>query len=452
LPEPARQQDFRQVPVRWGLSAHARRLLTLAVTGLVLALLTGRPEFIGVAAPALILLVAWREDRPAYLRLRIGLAEQRTVEGHGSDVLVDVAGQGDFEIELLLVPAEKVLAGPAVTITGRACPAAGPDVGGQDTAGQDADQRAGTGERVSRVLLPFTTEHWGYRPVGYLTVVLRDRFRLTEGTIQLNLPWADCRPDPAQMRSSVVLSKLPSRLGEHPARAVGEGIEFAGVRQFVPGDRQRRVNWPATTRLGTLHLNTFAAERTQNVVVIADATADVGPDGTTTLDLVLRGAAGVITRYLTARDRVGLIVFGSRLTWIGPGQGRRHQQRLLDLLVASPAGWDRAKGLTRLPRSALPPGALVLVFSPLLDTRVVEAVRDMRERGFGVLVVDVLSTRPRHDRSRLSGLAGRMWQLEQDAVRYSMKELGVPVVHWDGTAGLDEPLSPFSRRAMVVHR
>jgi uncharacterized protein (DUF58 family) len=94
----------------------------------------------------------------------------------------------------------------------------------------------------------------------------------------------------------------------------------------------------------------------------------------------------------------------------------------------------------------------VLVFSPLLDTRVVEAVRDMRERGFGVLVVDVLSTRPRHDRSRLSGLAGRMWQLEQDAVRYSMKELGVPVVHWDGTAGLDEPLSPFSRRAMVVHR
>ena len=51
------------------------------------------------------------------------------------------------------------------------------------------------------------------------------------------------------------------------------------MREFVPGDRQRRINWPATTRRGRLQLNTFAAERTQNVVIIADASSDVGEPG-----------------------------------------------------------------------------------------------------------------------------------------------------------------------------
>ena len=175
-----------------------------------------------------------------------------------------------------------------------------------------------------------------------LAITFTDRYRLTEGKALVQLPGDHCRPLPARLGSSVVLSRLPSRLGEHPARATGEGGEFAGVREFVPGDRQRRINWPATTRQGTVHLTTFAAERTQNIVVIADETTDVGEPGATSLDLVLRGAAGAITRYLAARDRVGLVIFAGRLSWLGPGQGQRHYQRLLDLMMATPGGWERA--------------------------------------------------------------------------------------------------------------
>ena len=452
MPEAARPQDYRQVAVRWGLSAHARRLLTLALTGLALALATGRPEFVGVAAPALLLLIAWRGDRPSHLLLRVGLADPQTLEGDESALLVDLTGLGAFDAELTLQPAEQVTAGPSITVPGAHPPGDGPSAPVRGASPRDDGPAARPGQRISHVRLPFTTPRWGYRPVGYLKIVLRDRRWLTEGIIEHNLPWIDCRPHPAVLESGIVLSKLPSRLGEHASRTAGDGVEFAGVREFMPGDRQRRVNWSATTRLGTLHLSTFAAERTQNVVVIADATADLGPAGSTTLDLVLRGAAGAITRYLTSRDRVGLIVFGSRLNWIGPGIGRRHQLRLMDMLVSSPAGWERPAGLTKLPKAALPPGSLVLVFSPLLDPRVVEAVREMRERAFGVLVIDVLSARPQHDRDKISSLAGRVWQLEQDAVRFSMKELGVPVVHWDGATSLDGPLWPYSRRAMVVRR
>jgi uncharacterized protein (DUF58 family) len=416
----------RHLPLRWGLSAHARRLVTLALAGLIIAIVTRRPEFAGLTAPALLMLATWRSDRAAELTARVSLDTPTVVEGTEVLVTVELYGHDELDARLVVDPGDHILAGTAVVLP------------------------AGRSRRVA--LLALQPTRWGRRSLGVLAVTYTDRYRLVEGRAVLQLPDIQCRPLPAGLRTSIVLGRLPSRLGEHAARSTGDGGEFAGVREFVPGDRQRRINWPATTRHGTVHLTTFAAERTQNVVVIADETTDVGDAGSTSLDLVLRGAAGAITRYLAARDRVGLIIFAGRLSWIGPSQGQRHYQRLLDLMMATPGGWERAAGLTRLPRAALPPGSLIIVFSPLLDPRLIEALRDVRERGFSVLVVDVLNSEPGHDGHRLSSLAGRLWRLEQEAIRFSLTQIGVPVVHWDGVSSLDEPLAPYTRRVLVAHR
>jgi hypothetical protein len=49
-------------------------------------------------------------------------------------------------------------------------------------------------------------------------------------------------------------------------------------------------------------------------------------------------------------------------------------------------------------------------------------------------------------------MARRIWRMEQQAIRFSLRELGVPVVHWDGEAPLDLPLAPYTRRPVVVRR
>jgi uncharacterized protein (DUF58 family) len=417
--------DGTVMPVRWSLSAHARRLLTLALAGLVIAVISRRPEFAGAAAPAVLLLTGWPVRRPAALTVAAAVTAQQLVEGEQAVVVARVSGQGGYRVRATIVPAAAFSAGAPGA---RAEPGAGP------------------------LRVPCQAEHWGSARIGRLEIVLRDRFRLAEGRVSVELPRVQTHPRPARMDGRIVLSRLPSRLGEHPSRAPGEGIEFAGVRPFAPGDRQRRINWPATTRTGSLQLNTFTAERTQNVVILADATAAVGEPGATSLDLALRGAAGAMTCYLAGGDRVGLIVYADRLSWIGPGLGRRHFHRLMDLLVSSHAGGERTAGLTRLPRAALPPGALILVFSPLLHPRLVEALRDLRERGFSVLVVDVLAAEPEGFRTRSGGLARRIWRLEQQAIRFSLTELGIPVVRWDGLSSLDEPLAPYTRRVMLTGR
>ena len=130
---------------------------------------------------------------------------------------------------------------------------------------------------------------------------------------------------------------------------------------------------------------------------------------------------------------------------------------LASALPADTGGWARGANFARLPRAALPPGALVVVFSPLLDQRFVEALRDMRERGFTMLVIDVLNAEPparRRVPSRASTdrMARRIWRMEQEAIRFSLRELGVPVVHWDGEESLDLPLAGYTRRPLGARR
>jgi len=93
-----------------------------------------------------------------------------------------------------------------------------------------------------------------------------------------------------------------------------------------------------------------------------------------------------------------------------------------------------------------------VVFSPLLDQRFVETLRDMRERGFALFVVDVLNTAPPARRTFTDATTRRIWRMEQQAIRFSLRELGVPVVHWDGETPLDLPLAPYTRRPLLARR
>jgi uncharacterized protein (DUF58 family) len=414
----------QELELHWRSSRHARRLLTLGLFGVFVATLARRPEFAGLAAPALLLLAAGRvQRRPPRISVRVRPSSRRAFEAELVAVDVVAEGQRDCQVRWTLRTGTEIAPVGATAADG------------------------------PRARFTFTPERWGRRQIGTMDVVLRDRWRLAEGHASVVLPKLDCYPAPAQQRTKVVLRRFPNRLGEHPARTFGEGVEFFGVREYVPGDRQRSINWPASTRRGRLQVNTFAAERSQDVVLLADATSDVGMPGFSALDLALRGAVAAARAYLESRDRVGVITYQwGGANWLVPGLGRRQLYRIIDSMLASDSGWARGANFRRLPRAALPPGALVVVFSPLLDQRFVEALRDMRERGFTMLVVDVLNAEPRARRRTDDRMARQIWQMEQEAIRFSLSQLGIPVVHWDGEQSLDLPLAAHTRRPMAARR
>jgi uncharacterized protein (DUF58 family) len=152
-------------------------------------------------------------------------------------------------------------------------------------------------------------------------------------------------------------------------------------------------------------------------------------------------------------DRVGLITYQWGVRWLSPGHGERHFLKIAEVILAGPPerSWDSGlHRLDRLPRSAVPPGALVLVFSPLLDQRFVETLRDLREKGHLLLVIDVLNGEPNVGHSSIGRISRRYWRMDQEAIRFSLNQLGIGVVHWDGQQSLDLPLAPYTRRPLAA--
>ena len=102
--------------------------------------------------------------------------------------------------------------------------------------------------------------------------------------------------------------------GNQVARARGEGIEFADLRPFTPGDRLRRINWRASARRGDLWVNEAHPERNADIVLFLDVFAEVRRSGPGTLDLAVGAAGSLAERYLRDKDRVGLVSFGASST------------------------------------------------------------------------------------------------------------------------------------------
>jgi uncharacterized protein (DUF58 family) len=246
--------------------------------------------------------------------------------------------------------------------------------------------------------------------------------------------------------------------GELVARVRADGLEFADTRAFVPGDRVRSVNWRASARRGELIVNERHPDRNADVVLFldsfAEARSDAGSDGT--LERAVRAAATLAGRYLARRDRVGLVTFGGVLRWLEPGGGLVQRYRLIDALLETGVEFSYAwKDVNVIPARTLPPRALVLAVTPLLDERAIVALLDLRARGHDLVVIEVSPEELVAPGPGLDALAYRLWLLQRAALRARLERSGVAVARWSDdvalAAGL-EGVRAFRRRARLSAR
>jgi len=183
-------------------------------------------------------------------------------------------------------------------------------------------------------------------------------------------------------------------------------------------------------------------ERNTDVVLFLDTFADVHSAGRGTLDLTVRAATSLAHRYLQRKDRVGLVSFGGYLSWLLPASGTRQLYRIVDSLLQMDIVLSFAtKGVDVLPPRTLPPKALVLALSPLLDPRSAAALLDLRARGFDLVVIEVSPVpfvEPGKD--ELAQLSYRLWRLSRESLRARYEQAGVPVVEWLDGVPLNVPL------------
>jgi uncharacterized protein (DUF58 family) len=143
------------------------------------------------------------------------------------------------------------------------------------------------------------------------------------------------------------------------------------------------------------------------------------------------------------------------LNWLTVSGGVTQLYRILDSLLDAEIFLSYAwKEIEILPPRTLPPHALVVALTPLLDERSVRALLDLRARGFDLAVVEISPVpfvEPGTD--ELDRLAYRLWLMRRDALRASYLRVGVPVVEWrqgDPLQAALEEVRTFRRHARVT--
>jgi uncharacterized protein (DUF58 family) len=398
----------------------------VAALALLAGLALGRPELAAAAAPLAVLVVAGLAGaRDPELAAEVTVDRERALVDDQVTVTITMRAATRVErLEVLLVVP------PGME---------GPD--GARRAWAAAVTLAATEERVLTV--PLTCRRWGAYWLGDVHLRAHDRFRLFtwERHLDRQAP-LKVFPVPDTLRALVTPAETLVSTGSHVAPQRGDGIEFADLRPFLPGDRPRSINWRATARRGGLMVNQRHPERATDVVLFLDSFLDVRGSAASTLDRAVGAAASLAAAYLRQRDRVGLVSFGGFVQWLRPGGGQTALYRLLDTLmetqVFATAAW---KGIRHLPPRTLPAKALIVALTPLVDERGVAALFDLLARGYDLAVVDIFPLGHAEGAGGEWGeLAGRLWALERETLRHRYQRLGAAVVEWPDALHLQQVL------------
>src|SRR6266699_3044433 len=128
----------------------------------------------------------------------------------------------------------------------------------------------------------------GAQPPRWIRVPARGQARETEGGFVLDsvgplglglrreriaLPWEVAVYPPlvtVRLQASVARAQRRREQGSTPLRRLGEGRLFESLRDWVPGDDLRHIDWKATGRRGKVITRQFEAERRQHVLLVLD--------------------------------------------------------------------------------------------------------------------------------------------------------------------------------------
>lgn len=250
------------------------------------------------------------------------------------------------------------------------------------------------------------------------------------------------RPRAEELRRSPERSELPRViLGRHDVSQPGDGFDFFGLRDYMPGDRMRSVNWKASARSPRMVVNQFERESHAEIVIFVDARAvtESGLETDTPYAQGARAAASLVRRYLRARDRVRVIVYGESVRELG-GQGRatRVEDVLDGLARVQPAGDNPVLIAVEEQLPKIRGRSPVVIVSPLFgDPTLEDAVTTLGGHGAQVtILVPVPLPADPH------GQAWSLRLLEQRMAVESLRSLGAVVLEILPS----EPLSPQIRK------
>lgn len=120
--------------------------------------------------------------------------------------------------------------------------------------------------------------------------------------------------------------------GQYQSVFKGKGMEFDEVREYIPGDEIRSIDWNVTARAGHPFVKKFTEERELTVMLLLDMSASsfFGTRGQMKAQLAARICSVLALSAIKNNDKVGFIAFTDKIEkFIPPRKGLRHVLRII---------------------------------------------------------------------------------------------------------------------------
>ena len=155
--------------------------------------------------------------------------------------------------------------------------------------------------------------------------------------------------------------------GEYLSAFKGQGIEFAEVREYTPGDDVRSIDWNVTARTGVPYIKKYNEERELTLMIACDVSASqkFGSFQKLKQEIAAELAALFAFSAIQNSDKVGLMLFSDKIElFVPPRKGKKHVLRLIRELIAfepQSTGTDIALCLETLSKVIKRQGILILI-------------------------------------------------------------------------------------------
>ncbi len=192
---------------------------------------------------------------------------------------------------------------------------------------------------VTTEMMTITPIRRGKAETGSVHLRVAGPLGLAWRQIRLELPWkATVYPvlESAGVGALAATALRRREAGSRRQRQKGEGRAFESLREWVPGDEPRIIDWKATARRGRLMAREYEDERRQQVMIMIDAGRLLASEheGESRLESAIRAALELAGAAVREDDDVGCMVFADRVMgFLPPTRGRRAIHAVAEMLA-----------------------------------------------------------------------------------------------------------------------
>ena len=247
------------------------------------------------------------------------------------------------------------------------------------------------------------------------------------------------------LEEQVIKSRAPKLLsGAMPLNVIGAGTEFYSLREFVPGDSLRSVNWKALAKKGKMMVNETVREDVMDVILLVDAreVSAVGGGKDTPLEMSCRAAATYAKQLLDERNNVALMVYGDTVERVDLDRGEHHLFKILtSLSSAKPQGNLKLEIVLKDTLPYIPSGSPIILFSSLDDDHTIsEAFTNTISRGYTITTVSPSSLDFEERMKRIPAQPLLIARIERDNLISEIRSFGMQVGDWKSDEAVNTAL------------